>query len=93
MSPKKPQRIIEIQNDSFLVGADLTDAETVTLIKVLSSLIPIETSFLGDGYRTRVTHRKSEEMEVSSKVGYRPILTWEEFVQQRAERQKVEAVA
>lgn len=92
---KTPQRIIEINGSSFLIGASLTDTETVMLLKVMGSLTPLDTSYLVNNWESRVTHHKAEPIEVSLKVSSKPILTYAEYEEalNRNANQKAEVAA
>jgi hypothetical protein len=85
---KTPQRIIEINGSSFLIGASLTDTEVVMLLKVLGSLTALETSYLGSRYANRITHHCKESIEVSLTVSSRPILTYAEYEEQLAAKKE-----
>jgi hypothetical protein len=89
---KTPQRIIEINGSSFLVGASLTDTEVVMLLKVIGSLTALETSYLGNRYANRITHHCKESIEVSLTVSSRPILTYAEY-EEALNHQKAEVAA
>lgn len=91
---KKQNRIIVINGDSYLIQDNLTAAETVAFLNILSGLTPLEMSYLpmqGRRYDYRVTHMKAAPMEVSLTVSSTEILTHEEYQQVERAAKEVEA--